>query len=125
MRIICFIALLLNPCLSWSESFFVNGRWIDFSSFEGTSVLWANGQVAANGHQALVELKKKDKIVIPQPTKYISSMGSAYCKYVWKQPSLLGKNKQGDQRSFCVFADDSIIELNSLSSYLATKKVSF
>ncbi len=54
---------------------------------------------------------------------FVSSVGSDVCRLVYKANSVIGVNQDKDQRAFCVFKDNSLIEINSLSSYLTEKKI--
>ena len=58
-----------------------------------------------------------------KPQRYANSLGSDVCSHVYNGGSILGQAENKDRRAFCVFKDGSMIEINSLTSYLKSKKI--
>jgi hypothetical protein len=54
---------------------------------------------------------------------YPNSIGSDVCNKVYNAGSLLGVAENSDRRAFCMFKDKSMVEMNSLTSYLVDKKI--
>ena len=53
---------------------------------------------------------------IPKRT-FKRSLGSTVCADIYRARSVIGKATNGDGRAFCLFPDESMIEMNSLSAF--------
>lgn len=103
---------------SQAETFKIGGHSVEFSSRDGVltsgCVTKCLALDALKKHKS-IELKKLPK------TGFANSLGSDVCRTVYKGTSLLGVNEKKDGRAFCVFSDQSMIEINSLTKYLSSK----
>jgi hypothetical protein len=101
--------------------FKISGTFLEFSDFSG---LWVHG--CPQGKCAAIETVEKHQSIDLKKARAgmqtTNSVGSDVCARVYGAGSLLGKASNGDGRAFCLFSDRSIIEMNSLSDYLAKKK---
>ena len=115
------ILALLFSTLASAEHFKINGTLMEFQSKDG---LLVNG--CEKDCIALAKVKKHKKIDLKKvraKEKFLGSIGSDVCRLVYKGNSVIGTIENLDQRAFCVFKDNSLIEINSLSDYLVQKKV--
>lgn len=112
-------ALLLTTAVH-AEIFKISGDLMDFKSNDGLLVrncekdCLALKTVAAHKKIKLKEVRAKET--------YLGSVGSDVCRLVYDAGSILGVAQNRDQRAFCVFKDNSMIEINSLSQYLKDKQ---
>lgn len=115
-----FILLALSSSLH-AETFKIGGNLIDFKNKDG---LITNG--CTKSCEALKQIQKHKSINMLEVRKgmtFTNSVGSDVCGKVYKAESLIGVTETGDQRAFCYFKDKSMVEMNSLSSYLVEKKI--
>ena len=116
--------LLLSALLSFSsfaEVFQMRGELVEFKNVDG---LLLNG--CEKGCDALKTVAKFKKIDLKKSRarqSFKGSIGSDVCRLVYQAGSVFGSTQDKDQRAFCVFHDNSLIEINSLSLYLTQKKI--
>lgn len=116
--------LLLTLLISFgakAEIFKINGELLDFKSQDGLLVRNCEKQCLAL--KSVSAHKKIDLKKIRKKQTYLGSVGSDVCRLVYEGGSVIGIAENRDQRAFCVFKDNSLIELNSLSAYLKEKKI--
>ena len=112
---------MLFSFYSFAEVFQMRGELVDFKNVDG---LLLNG--CEKGCEALKTVAKFKKIDLKRARagqSFKGSIGSDVCRLVYQVGSVFGSNQDKDQRVFCVFNDNSLIEINSLSLYLARKKI--
>lgn len=103
-----------------AEIYKVNGDLMDFKNQDGLLVrncekdCLALKTVAAHKKIKLKEARAKEP--------FLGSVGSDVCRLVYDAGSVIGVAENRDQRAFCVFKDNSLIEINSLTQYLKDKK---
>lgn len=116
-----FFILALISATAFGATYKIGGELINFENKDGLLV-----RGCAKSCMALDAVKKFKKIDLQKLTKnekFKGSIGSDVCRLAYKANSVLGVNEEKDQRAFCVFKDDSLIEINSLSEYLIEKKI--
>ena len=116
--------LLLTLLISFgakAEIFKINGELLDFKSQDG--LLVRNCEKHCLALKSVSAHKKIDLKKIRKKQTYLGSVGSDVCRLVYEGGSVIGIAENRDQRAFCVFKDNSLIELNSLSAYLKEKKI--
>jgi hypothetical protein len=104
-----------------AEAFKIGGELVDFKTIDGLLLKGCEKDC-----QALKTIGKFKKINLKKARAketFAGSVGSDVCRLVYKANSVIGVTQEKDQRAFCVFEDDSLIEINSLSSYLKEKKI--
>jgi hypothetical protein len=104
-----------------AETFQIAGDLVEFKDQEG--LLLKGCEKKCEALEIIKKHKKIDLTKARQGLKYINSVGSDVCDKVYKAQSLLGMAQNQDRRAFCFFKDQSMVEINSLSSYLAKKKI--
>ena len=112
---------MLFSFYSFAEVFQMRGELVDFKNVDG---LLLNG--CEKGCEALKTVAKFKKIDLKRARagqSFKGSIGSDVCRLVYQVGSVFGSNQDKDQRVFCVFNDNSLIEINSLSLYLTRKKI--
>lgn len=114
------LALMISSGVH-AEIFKINGELMDFKTQDGLLVRNCEKQCLAL--KSVVSHKKIDLKKIRKKQTYLGSVGSDVCRLVYEGGSVIGIAENRDQRAFCVFKDNSLIELNSLSSYLKEKKI--
>lgn len=117
---ILILGLLLSVVAS-AETYKIGGELVEFKSVDGLLLKGCEKDC-----QALKTVKKFDKIDLTKARAketYEASVGSDVCRLIYKANSVIGVNQDKDQRAFCVFKDNSLIEINSLSHYLTEKKI--
>jgi hypothetical protein len=116
---ILLIALFVTTAAQ-AEMFKLNGDVMDFKNHEGLLVrncekdCLALKTVAAHKKIKLKEARAKEP--------FLGSVGSDVCRLVYDAGSVIGIAENRDQRAFCVFKDNSLIEINSLTQYLKDKQ---
>lgn len=106
---------------AYAESFKIAGQMVEFKTKDG---LITKGCVKSC--EALKQIQKHKNInmlEVRNGMKFSNSVGSDVCDKVYKAQALIGVTENGDQRAFCYFKDKSMVEMNSLSSYLVEKKI--
>ncbi len=116
MKKILLVFMLFGSFMIRAESFLINQKLIEFSDQKGVLVANCINQCEAKKH--LEKHKKINLRKLRSKARFANSVGSDVCSLVFKGHSLLGLASNRDQRAFCVFRDESMIEVNSLSSYL-------
>ena len=115
------LSLLFMSSLAQAEIFKINGELMDFKVQEG--VLVRNCEKQCLALKSIAAHKKIDLKKVRAKETYLGSVGSDVCRLVYEGGSVIGIAENRDQRAFCVFKDNSLIELNSLSSFLKEKKI--
>lgn len=116
-----FIILFAFSITAHAESFKIAGTLVEFKNKDG---LITRGCVKSC--EALKQIQKHKTInmlEVRQGMTFTNSVGSDVCGKVYKAEALIGVTETGDQRAFCYFKDKSMVEMNSLSSYLIEKKI--
>jgi hypothetical protein len=119
MKII-FLGLLLSVGLH-AETFKISGTLQSFTSIDGLLV-----QGCHPNCEALATVKKFSTIDLKKAREgrpHPNSVGADTCQLIYLGTSVYGVNSDKDQRTFCLFKDGSMIENNSLTDYLKTKKI--
>jgi hypothetical protein len=106
---------------SHAGSFKIAGEYLDFKTVDGLLVRGCESKCDAL--DAIRKNKKIDLKKIRKGMPFINSAGSDVCSKVYKAQSLLGVAENSDRRAFCFFKDKSMVEMNSLTSYLLEKKI--
>ena len=104
-----------------ADVFKISGNLFEFKNQAG---LFVKG--CENKCEALRVVSQHQKIDLKKARKkqnFRGSIGSDVCALIYQAKSIIGVNLDQDQRAFCVFPDDSMIEINSLSDYLISKKI--
>ena len=114
------IGFLLTSLVS-AEVFRLSGKMIEFESKDG--LLLSGCTKECDAIKTVQKFKKIDLKEARAGLKFVGSVGSDVCRLVYKGRATLGTNQDKDQRAFCVFQDESLIEINSLSQYLLDKKI--
>lgn len=113
------VAILLSFSLR-AEVFRIGGADFDFEEKE---ILLHGCQKDCLAQKALKTHKSIDLKKVRSQLTFVGSVGSDVCKHIYQAKSVIGTNMAKDQRAFCVFPDESMIEINSLSDYLEKKKI--
>jgi hypothetical protein len=114
------LALFLTTNLR-AEVFTIAGEAMSFELKEGL-LLWG----CEKNCDALKIIKKHkviDLVKLRKGMSFVNSVGSDICQLAYKGSAVLGTNAHMDGRAFCVFSDQSMIEMNSLTAYLSQKKI--
>lgn len=114
------LVVLMIPC-AFGETFKLAGEWLEFKDQDG--LLLSGCQKNCDALKAISKYKKIDLRKVRKEGEFASSIGSDVCDRVYKAKSLLGTAMNRDGRAFCYFPDRSLVEINSLSSYLQQKKI--
>lgn len=112
---------LLFSTMASAEHFKINGELVEFQSKDGLLVRGCEKDCLAL--KTVKKHKKIDLKKIRAKESLVGSIGSDVCRLVYKTNSVIGTLENLDQRAFCVFKDNSLIEINSLSDYLVQKKI--
>ena len=115
------VPLLLFSNFAFAENFKITGTLVTFENKNGLLVSGCE-----HSCQALKTIEKYKKIELKKARgheQFAGSVGSDVCRLIYKARSLIGLAMNNDQRAFCVFPDNSLIELNSLTDYLEAKKI--
>lgn len=120
MKTLFFLSIVFSQ-VALAESYQIAGSLHEFKEKEG--LLTKGCEKGCDALKAVAAHKSIDLEKIRQGQKYINSVGSDVCASVYKASSVLGRAQNQDGRAFCVFNDESMIEMNSLSKYLTDKKI--
>lgn len=115
------LAVFITTGVFAVETFKIGGELVNFKNKDGLLVKGCESNC-----QALAVVNKFKKIDLKKlrgQEQYKGSIGSDVCRLAYKGNSVIGINEEKDQRAFCVFKDNSLIEINSLSRYLTEKKI--
>lgn len=115
-----FVLLFISISVK-AESYRIGGENINFELKEGILISRCEGDCDAL--KKIKQFKSIDLKKARAQEKFIGSIGSDVCKFIYKAKSLLGTASNRDQRAFCYFDDGSLVEINSLSEYLKLKKI--
>ena len=121
MKNIIFILILMAANFAHAENFQISGEMYNFSESKGFFHYGCEKNCTAI--TKVMELKKIDIKKLRSKEKFYGSVGSDVCRLVFKSKSIIGIASNKDQRAFCVFPDNSMIELNSLSKYLVDNHI--
>ena len=116
-----FLIAILFITTAYAEAFKIAGGTVEFKEVDGLLLKGCESKC-----DALTAIKKHKKIDLKSARKgmaFTNSVGSDVCHKVFKADSLLGVAENSDRRAFCMFKDKSMIEMNSLTSYLVDKKI--
>ena len=104
-----------------AETYKISGELLSFENRDGLLIKGCEKKCLALTKVA--EFKKINLKLARSNEKFEGSIGSDVCRLVYKTSSVIGVATNKDQRAFCVFSDNSLIEINSLSKYLTDKKM--
>ena len=107
--------------MATAETFKIGGQLIEFQSKDGLLLKGCETQCLAL--KTVGKFKKINLQAIRAKEPFVGPVGSDVCRLVYKVNSIIGINENKDQRAFCVFKDNSLIEINSLGLYLLEKKM--
>lgn len=116
-----FLLGLILTTTAYAEVFRIAGKMLEFENKDGLLVKGCSK--SCDALDTVAKFKKIDLKKARAQEKFVGSAGSDVCRLVYKANSLIGVNQDKDQRAFCVFKDESLIETNSLSQYLLDKKI--
>lgn len=116
---ILFVALFVTT-VAQAEIFKVNGDLMDFKNQDGLLVRNCEKDCLALKTVATHKKIKLKEARAKEP--FLGSVGSDVCRLVYDAGSVIGIAENRDQRAFCVFKDNSLIEINSLTQYLKDKQ---
>ena len=119
MKLAFFVFFLST--LTQADTFKISGELISFENKDG--LLTKGCEASCIALKKVSEFKKINLKKIRAKESFRGSIGSDVCRLVYKGESTLGVTETKDQRAFCVFSDQSMIETNSLSQYLTEKKI--
>jgi hypothetical protein len=116
-----FIFLMIISAIAKAESFRIAGENIDFELKEELLIAKCEKQCLAL--KKITQFRSIDLKKVRAHQQFIGSTGSDVCQFIYRAKSVIGIAANRDQRAFCVFEDKSIIEINSLSQYLESRKI--
>jgi hypothetical protein len=114
-------SFFLLTAIAYGEVFKISGNLITFENKEGLLVSGCVKECLAL--KKFQEFQSINLIKIRKNSQYVGSIGSDVCRMVYKADSILGIAENKDQLAFCVFSDSSMIEVNSLTQVLISKKI--
>ena len=115
------LALFISSTALAADTFKIGGELVSFKNKDGLLVKGCEKNCQALA--AVTKLKKINLKKLRSKEQFVGSIGSDVCRLAYKGNSVIGVNEEKDQRAFCVFKDNSLIEINSLSQYLTEKKI--
>lgn len=115
-----FVLLLLSVNIK-AESYRIGGENINFEIKQEILISRCEGDCEAL--KKINQFRSIDLRKARAQEQFVGSIGSDVCKLIYKARSVLGTASNRDQRAFCYFDDGSLVEINSLSEYLKTKKL--
>jgi hypothetical protein len=113
------IFLLLITCAS-AETFKIAGSFVTFSS--RGSLLLKGCEKDCQALKVIAKHTKIDLAATRQGMEFVNSIGSDVCSKVYHMRSVLGVAENHDGRAFCLFEDNSMVEMTSLTRHLVKKK---
>lgn len=116
-----YIFIVLMTTSAFAESFKIAGDIVEFKNNDG--LLLRGCEKKCDALKVIKKHKKIDMENVRKGMKFANSIGSDVCNKVYKANALIGVNEKKDGRAFCMFKDNSMVEMNSLSSYLVDKKI--
>ncbi len=117
---ILLIALVVSSAAQ-ADVFKIGGELLDFRNQDG--LLVRNCEKNCLALKAIAAHKKINLKEVRAKETFVGSIGSDVCRLVYDAGSVIGIAENRDQRAFCVFKDNSAVEINSLSQYLKDKKL--
>lgn len=120
MRVLVF-ALYLTSLGAFAKHYKVSGNLLEFKKDDSGLLVYG----CDKGCEALkvLTISKYDPSTIKRKSQFVASLGSEACHYILGGKTYLGVNMDKDGRDFCVFKDQSMLEINSLSDYLKKHKI--
>lgn len=115
------LVLILLSMAAQAETYKIAGGYVDFKEKDG--LLLKGCEKSCEALKVIQKHKKIDLKKARQGMKFTNSVGSDVCAQVYHANALLGVAENKDRRAFCLFKDQSMVEMNSLSSYLVKKKI--
>jgi hypothetical protein len=115
------LSLLLSTAASAETYYKIGGELVGFKSVDG--LLLKGCETKCDALQAVKKFNKINLTKARAKETFEASVGSDVCRLIYKANSVIGVTQEKDQRAFCVFKDSSLIEINSLTEYLAEKKI--
>ena len=103
------------------ENFKIAGKYLSFTK-HASGLLIQNCSEKCEALKVLDIAKYKVSSIVPK-RETASSYGSDACSYLLGGKSILGRASNGDGRDFCLFKDDSLVEMYSLTVYLEKNKI--
>ncbi len=115
-------AVLLIATASWASgnpSFTINGSKVNFIHDESRHLtISANCKSARGFHcMAYEALKKVSSSKIRPRSRHGRNPGAAICTFNLHAKLVVGTDSKGNERSFCLFSDDSMIANGTLAYY--------
>jgi hypothetical protein len=98
-------------------------QYVFLPSTENTFIYCRHQSKSCEAKSALVGLKPVTQKQLADGQKMASSVGSSACTVMLKGRSVLATLANGDQRAICILKDNSMIEINSLSTAIVKKKL--
>ncbi len=120
MKKIIFLLILVSN-VAFCESFKIGGKEYELANQNG--LLLFGCEKSCEALKVIKASKKIDLTKLRKGQPYANSVGSDACSLAYKANALIGINSQGDQRAFCLFKDESMVEMNSLSQHLEEKNI--
>lgn len=117
-----FITFFIINNVAFAETFQVSGQNLSFENHNGL-LLQGCETKKCEALKTISYFKKIDLKKIRRKQTSVASVGSDVCKLVYKAGSVIGIADNKDQRAFCVFRDNSAVEINSLSNYLIQNQI--
>lgn len=114
-----FVVLMTFPV--FAENFKIAGGHVEFKLKDG--LLLKGCEKSCEALKVIQKHAKIDMTEVRKGSSFANSTGSDVCEKVYKANSILGVAANQDRRAFCVFKDQSMVEMNSLSQYLIDKKI--
>jgi hypothetical protein len=121
MKKIFFIFNLFISFIASGETFVISQKPFEFLDYK--DVLVANCLKKCEAKRLLDKHTKINLRKLRSKARFANSVGSDVCSLVYKGNSIIGLASNRDQRAFCVFKDESLIELNSLGLHLKEKGI--
>jgi len=113
MRAVLFVSLLFTVNAIAAE-YKIEGKMYSFKAHQGIEVFCQKPGPECLAENTVKSLTVKNS----RPDKF---GGSEFCLKELQIQTVLGVNKAGDGRAFCVFKDSSLIEVNSLGAFLGPR----
>lgn len=108
-----FIMIFFSFALA-AETYKIAGELVNFKNYKDVEYYCPKKKC-----DALEALKRKDRFDVASFPKeqFANPLGSDVCRHHYKAKTLLGRNEKLDGRAFCLFPDESMIEINSLTKF--------
>lgn len=121
MKSLLILGIMLFSTGTHAEVFKIAGSLMEFKTKDG--LLLKGCEKSCEALKTIHRHKKIDLKAARKGMTYTNSVGSDVCARVYKVDAVLGVAQNRDQRAFCLFKDKSMVEMNSLSSYLLQQKI--